>query len=68
MDRTVPKKNRKTKNNFAGTANKKNRKDKVAQRSLVPVDDKENVCDPDEDHDSQLEFGGVATVIKPQSI
>ncbi len=33
----------KQKSNFAGTAKKKNRKDKVAQRSLVAVGEKENV-------------------------
>ncbi len=53
-------------NNFAGTAKKKYRKDKVAQRSLVAVEEKDNVSDSDEDN--QPEFGGVATVIKPQSI
>ncbi len=59
-----PPANGKEKNNFAGTAKKKNRKDKVAQRSLVPVETKESVNGPI--NDNQLEFGGVATVMKPQ--
>ncbi len=41
------------------------RKDKVAQRSLVAVlEEKDSVSDPYEDN--QTEFGGVASVIKPQ--
>jgi hypothetical protein len=47
--------NRKQKNNFAGPAKKKNKKDKVAQRSLVAVEEKDNVSDSDEDN--QPEFG-----------
>ncbi len=56
--------NGKLKNDFAGTAKKRNRKDKVAQRSLMAVEDKDSVSDSDED--TQPEFGGVAIVIKPQ--
>ncbi len=52
----------KQKNNFAGTAKKRNRKDKVAQRSLVAVEEKDSVSDPDEE--PQPEFGGVANVVK----
>ncbi len=57
-----PTENRRT--SFGGTAKKKNRKDKVAQRSLVPAETKEEVSYSDDD--SQPEFGDVATVIKPQ--
>ncbi len=56
--------NLKQKKIFAGTAKKNNRKDKVAQRFLVAVGERDSVSDSDED--SQPEFGGVATVIKPQ--
>ncbi len=61
--------NGKQKNNFAGTAKKKNRKDKVAQRFplnvlLCQLKQMKNVSDSDDDN--QLEFGGVARVIKPQ--
>ncbi len=54
------------KNNFTGTAKKRNlnRKDKVAQRSLVAVKEKDSVSDSNED--IQHEFGGVAIVKKPQ--
>ncbi len=58
-----PPANGKQKNKFAGTANKKNRKHKVVQHSLVAVEEKDSVSDSDEDH--QPEFGGVAIVIKP---
>ncbi len=54
----------KQKNNFAGTAKKRNRKDKVAQRSLVAVEEKDSVSDSNEE--PQPEFGGVAIVKKPQ--
>ena len=54
----------KQKNNFAGTAKKRNRKDKVAQRSLVAVEEKDSVSDSNED--PQPEFGGVAIVGKSQ--
>jgi hypothetical protein len=54
----------KQKNNFAGTAKKRNRKDRVAQRSLVTVEEKDSVTDSDED--PQPEFGGVAIVVKSQ--
>ncbi len=50
------------KNNYAGTAKKKNRKNKVAQRFLVAVEEKKNVSDSDDDN--QLGFGGVATPLK----
>jgi hypothetical protein len=40
------------KNNFAGTAKKKNRKDKVSQRSLVAVEEKD--CVPDSNEDTQV--------------
>ena len=53
----------KQKNNFAGTA-KRNRKDKVAQRSQVAVEEEDSVSDSDEE--PQPEFGGVAIVRKPQ--
>ncbi len=53
----------KQKNNFAGTAKKRNRKDLVAQRSLVAVKEKDSVSDSD---DPQPEFGGVAIVQKSQ--
>ncbi len=50
--------NGKQKNNFAGTAKKRNRKDKVAaQRSRVAVKEKESVSDYDED--TQPEFGAI---------
>ena len=52
----------KQKNNFAGTAKKRNRKDKVAQRSLVAVEEKDSVSDSDKE--PQPEFGGVAIVVK----
>ncbi len=54
----------KQENNFAGTAKKKNRKDKLAQRSLVVVEEKDSVSDSDED--TQPEFGGAAIMQKPQ--
>jgi hypothetical protein len=56
--------NGRQKKDFAGTAKKKNRKDKVAQRSLVAVDEKDSVSDSNED--AQPEFEGVAIVRKPQ--
>ncbi len=56
--------NRKQKNNLAGTTKKKNRKDKVAQRFLVAVEEKDSVSDSNED--TQPEIGGVAIVKKPQ--
>ena len=49
--------NEKQKNNFAGTAKKKNRKDKMAQRSRVAVKEKDSVSDYDED--TQPEFGAI---------
>ncbi len=52
------------KNNFAGTAKKRNRKDLVAQLSLEAVEEKDSVTDSDED--PQPEFGGVAIVVKSQ--
>jgi hypothetical protein len=54
----------KQKNNFAGTAKMRNRKDRVAQRPLVAVKEKDSVSDSNED--PQPEFGGVATVVKAQ--
>ena len=54
----------KQKNNFAGTAKKRNRKDQVAQRSLVVVEEKDSVTDSNEE--PQPEFGGVAIVVKSQ--
>ncbi len=56
----------KQKNNFAGTAKKRNRKDKVAQRFLEAVEEKDSVSDSDEE--PQPEFGGVAIVRKSQSL
>jgi hypothetical protein len=40
------------------------KRDKVAQRSLVAVEEKDSVSDSDED--TQPEFGGAAIVKKPQ--
>jgi hypothetical protein len=56
----------KQKNYFAGTAKKRNSKNRVAQRSLVAVEVKDSVTDSDED--PQPEFGGVAiqVVVKSQ--
>ncbi len=56
--------NGRQKSNFAGMAKKRNRKDRVAQRSLVAVEEKDSVSDSYED--TQPEFGGVAIVNKPQ--
>jgi hypothetical protein len=56
--------NGRQKNNFAGTAKKRNGKDKVVQRSLVAVEEKDSVSDSYED--TQSEFGRVAIVNKPQ--
>jgi hypothetical protein len=47
--------NGRQKNNFAGIAKKWNRKDKVAQRPLVAVEEKDNVPDSDEDTQLSLE-------------
>jgi hypothetical protein len=55
----------KQKNNFVGTAKKRSRKDKVAQRSLVAVEEKDSVSDSDED--PQPEYVGVAIVVKSQN-
>ncbi len=55
--------NGKQKNTFAGTAKKRNRKDEVAQRCLMAVEEKDSVSDSDED--TQPEEGGVAIVKKP---
>jgi hypothetical protein len=46
--------NGKQKNNFPGTAKKRNRKDKMAKRSLVAVEEKDSVSDANED--TQLKF------------
>ena len=46
----------KQKNNFAGTVKKKNRKDRVAQRSLVAVEKKDSASDSDDD--PQPEYAG----------
>ncbi len=55
--------NRRQKNNFVGSAKKRNRKDKVAQRSFVAVEEKDSVS---ESHEGiLLGFGGVAIVNKP---
>ncbi len=54
----------KQRSNFAGTAKKRNRKERVAQRSLVADEEKDSVSDSDED--PQPEFGGVAIVRKSQ--
>ncbi len=54
--------NGRQKNNFAGTAKERNKKDKVAQRSLVAVEEKDSVSDCNED--TQPEFGRVAIVNK----
>ncbi len=57
----------KQKNNFAGTAKKRNRKDQVAQRSLVAVEEKDSVTDSDEVPQPEFGlFGGVAIVVKSQ--
>ncbi len=47
--------NGRQKHNFAGTAKKRNRKDKVVQRSLVAVEEKDSVSDSYEE--TQPEFG-----------
>ncbi len=56
--------NGRQKNDFAGTAKKWNRKNKVAQRSLVAVEEKDSL--PDSYEDTQPEFEGVAILNKPQ--
>jgi hypothetical protein len=53
-----------SKDKFAGTAKKKNRNDKIAQRSLVQVQPKEEVTDSNDDN--QPDFENIAIVIKPQ--
>ncbi len=58
--------NGKQKGKFAGKAKKKNRRDKVAKRSLVHVEAKEEVSDSDDDN--QQEFGYVATVVKTENM
>ncbi len=45
----------KQKNNFAGTAKKRNRKDLVAQHSLVAIEEKNRVTDSDETPSLSLE-------------
>jgi hypothetical protein len=45
----------KQKNNLAGTAKKRNRKDRVAQRSLVAAKEKDSVTDSNEDPSLSLE-------------
>ena len=54
--------NGKQKNRFAG-ATKKNKASKIAQRSLVPVHDRTELTDSDDDN--QPEFGNIAIVVKP---
>ncbi len=54
----------KEKSNFAGSVKKRNRKDQVAQRSLVAVEEKDSISDSDED--PQPEFGRVVIVRKSQ--
>ena len=49
---------------FAGTAKMKNRTDKVAQRSLVPVQHRNKASDSDDE--PQPEHGGVSVVVKLQ--
>ncbi len=61
--RNAPDKGRQ-KNNFKSTAKKRNRKDRVAQSSLVAVQLKDSLTDSNED--PQPEFGGVAIVVKSQ--
>jgi hypothetical protein len=56
--------NGRQKKNFPRTAKKWNRKNKVAQPSLVAVEEKDSVSDSNED--TQSEFGGVAIMNKPQ--
>ena len=45
----------KQKNNFAGTAKKKNWKDRVAQRSLVAVEEKHSVSDSVKDPNRSMQ-------------
>ena len=56
--------NGKQKGKFAGTTRMKNRTDKVAQRSLVRVHQRNEVSDSDDE--PQPEYGNVAIVPKPQ--
>ena len=54
--------NGKQENKFAGTA-KKNKSNKIAQRSLVPVDKTEL---SDSDDETQPEYGAMTIVVKPR--
>ena len=56
--------NGKQKGKFAGTAKTKNKADKMLQRSFVPVQQRNEVSDSDDEH--QPEYGNVAIVAKPQ--
>ncbi len=51
-----PSANGKQKKNLAGTVKKKNRRDKVTQRSMVAVPERESVSDFDDDNLLQLEW------------
>ena len=55
--------NGKQKGKFAGTV-KKNKANKVAERSLVSVQEKNEVSDSDDDN--QPEYGGMAMAVKPK--
>ena len=54
--------NGKQKGKFAGTVKTKNKANKIAQRSIVPFADRNEVSDSDDDN--QPEYGGMATIVK----
>ena len=56
--------NGKQKNKFAGTVRMKNKPNKLAQRSLVNVPEKNVVSDSDDEH--QFEQGFLTIVAKPK--
>ena len=56
--------NGKQKNKFAGAAKTKNKANRIAQRTLVPVQDKNAVSDSNDE--PQFEHGLVTIVAKPQ--
>ena len=56
--------NGKQQNKFAGTV-KKNKASRVAQRSLVPIQDRTELSDSDDDN--QPEFGQMAIVARPKT-
>ena len=54
--------NGKQKNKFAGTVQTKNKANRVAQRSLVQVQPRNEVSDSDDEN--YPEYGGIATIVK----